>query len=63
MNRTAMPYRQAIEWLCLNDDTYWLTDENGSPSVTAALVADIYGRTTDEVTVDLRRYLAKHVPA
>lgn len=59
MKRTAIAYREAIRWLVNNDDTEWTADENGCASVTASLVADIYGRTTEEVTADLRAALAK----
>lgn len=51
----AIGYRQALVWLVLNDDTEWLEDENGSLSVTAALVADIYGKSDSQVTDDLRK--------
>lgn len=54
--RTAIPYRDALRWMLLNDDTEWL-DQGDSPSefisVTACLVADIYGRTNDEAATDL----------
>jgi hypothetical protein len=57
--RTAIPYRYAILWIVVNDDTEWLDADGESearhPSVTACLVADIYGRTTEEVTADLLR--------
>ena len=59
MRRSAIPYTQAVEWIVLNDDTDWLRDPNGVPSVTGCLIADIYGRTTDEVTADLRRALLR----
>jgi hypothetical protein len=51
--RAAAPYMEALAWIVLNDDTEWLDDENGSLSVSAALVADIYRRTDEEVTADL----------
>lgn len=35
-------YREAVEWLALNDDTEWLDDEYGSISVTTALVRDLW---------------------
>lgn len=56
--RTALPYRDALRWILDNDDTEWLDPEEGvasSSSVTASLVADIYGRTDDEVRADLLR--------
>jgi hypothetical protein len=54
-------YRDAIDWMVFNDDTNWLTPDSildGAdiiPSVTASLVADIFGVTTEGVTADLRR--------
>lgn len=53
MRRTARPYAEAVRWMVLNDDTFWADDEDGSLSVTAALVADLYGRSDEEVTADL----------
>lgn len=53
--RTAIPYAKALEWIILNDDTDWLAAVYPIPSVTACFLADIYGRTTEEVTVDLRK--------
>lgn len=47
-------YREAIYWIAENDDTEWVRD-GGPESVTAALVADIYRRSVDEVAADLRR--------
>ncbi len=52
-----MCYRDALEWLVNNDDTEWTGDEEPCISVTAALVADIYDRTNEEVTADLRKAL------
>lgn len=58
-------YRTAIRWIAENDDNEWLDprpDLDGVeiiPSVTASMVADLYGVTTDKVTVDLRRALEK----
>lgn len=54
-------YRDAIDWMALNGDTEWLRDNDDEliPSVTASLVADLFGRTTEEMTADLRRALHK----
>jgi hypothetical protein len=57
---TAQGFKAAIAWMVMNDDTYWLDDEYGSISVTACLVADIYGKTDEEVTQALRAYVKKH---
>ena len=44
-------YKRAIEWMVENDDTEWVA---GDPqSVTAALVADMFGKTDDRVRRDL----------
>lgn len=58
--RTAMPYMEALQWLLDNDDTEWMTDNNGYDdeawercSVTGSLIADIYRRSTEELTADL----------
>lgn len=48
-------YRAALDWLLDNDDTEWLHDDDASPSVTLALVADIFGVETEKATDDLRR--------
>lgn len=56
-------YRFAIFWIAANDDTEWALEEPGSamgsPSVTATLVADIFGVDTDRVRKDVLRELAK----
>jgi hypothetical protein len=51
-------YREAITWLALNDDCEWLTDDNCNDlSVSACLVADLFGIKDDKVRSDLRRVL------
>ena len=54
-------YRRALRWIVENDDTEWLSDEGGDVtlSVTAALVADLFGLTDEKVDKDLRRELKK----
>lgn len=52
-------YREAIRWMFDNDDTNWVDDEYGTPSVTACLVADLFGVTTEKVTEDLLRLTNK----
>lgn len=55
-------YREAITWMALNDDTEWVTEfaEVEEPaSVTACMVADLFGVTQERVTEDLRRALKK----
>lgn len=46
-------YREAVDWIAGNDDTEWMTDENGSLSVTASLVADLWAKTPEEIRHDL----------
>lgn len=48
-------YRAALRWLVVNDDTEWLDEEFGSPSVTLLLLADIFGKDAEKATADLRR--------
>lgn len=48
-------YREAIQWLIDNDDNEWLDDEGPIVSVTAALVADLFGIDIDRVITDLRK--------
>lgn len=50
-----MGYRAAREWLILNDDTEWLLIAEKIPSVTACLIADIYGKDIETVIADLLR--------
>ena len=60
MKRPA--YRDAVEWLVLNDDVEWATyDPFGeteglaSVSVTGALVCDLFGVETERLRKDIRR--------
>lgn len=51
--RAAMPYRHALQWLLDNDDCEWLDDSDAPGSVTAAFIADCYGRDDAELRGDL----------
>jgi len=51
-------YKTALRWIILNDDTIWL-DDGGPISVTATLVADLFNKTDEQVTIDLRREMTK----
>jgi hypothetical protein len=55
-------YREAIEWLASNDDCFWLGDENGALSVSAAMVRDLYDVTQERLIADLRRALKRAYP-
>jgi hypothetical protein len=55
-------YREAVEWMVLNDDVEWATYdpecvESGcaSISVTGALVRDLFGVETERLRADIRR--------
>ncbi len=55
-------YREAIRWLVDNDDTEWAaygasdpSDARGTPSVTAALVADLFDTNCERVRSDILR--------
>jgi hypothetical protein len=51
-------YREAITWLALNDDCYLVNDGlDAVLSVSASLVADLFGQTDAKVITDLRRVL------
>lgn len=47
-------YRKAITWIVANDDITFLHDEYVQGlSVTASLVADMFGQTDEQVRIDL----------
>jgi hypothetical protein len=54
-------YRDAIRWIAENDDTDWIENEHGIPSVTACLVADLFEKTEEAVTEDIKKALRKLV--
>ena len=58
-------YREAVEWLSLNDDVSWLTDQagriDGEPtlSIPAALAADLFGVSAAKLAEDITRSRAR----
>jgi hypothetical protein len=48
-------YRASLDWILDNDDTEWLHDDEGVPSVAICLVADIFDVDTEKAVTDLRR--------
>lgn len=63
--RRVGSYLTAIHWIALNDDTKWLDNmdkgEPGwSPSVTLCLVADVFQRSLEVATDDLRRAISHY---
>lgn len=55
-------YREAVEWIALNDDVHWLRDYESIMSVTACMVRDLYGVEQDKLVKDLRRVLKRVYP-
>lgn len=49
-------YKQAIAWIVLNEDLSFLSED--TLSVTAALVADVFGKTDDKVRADIIKVAA-----
>ena len=52
-------YADAIFWIAANDDTEFLADPNGSMSVIACFVSDLFGKTDEQVKKDITKELAK----
>lgn len=56
-------YRAGVAWLVDNDDTTWAhgnpNEGDGAPSVTACLLADLFGVDTERVRADVLRGLEK----
>lgn len=50
-------YKRAIEWIAGNDDNEWLRDPHPTLSVTASLVADLYGKQPWTLRRDLLEQL------
>ena len=50
-------YRAAVEWIALNDDED-LSEDHGW-LITVCLVADLFGKTPDDVGAAVKRYRAK----
>lgn len=53
-------YREAVEWIALNDDITWLYEDIPIISVTAAMVRDLYGVEDDRLFRDIRAADRKH---
>lgn len=55
-------YREAVRWIAANDDTAWITEPIGGdiiPSVSACLVADLFGVSEVRLIADVTRALEK----
>lgn len=53
-------YREAIEWIALNDEPSCRDPEWLPTTVTALLIADIFGADPARVGRDVLRYRIKH---
>jgi hypothetical protein len=61
--RRCASYARAIARIADNDDASWLKagdEDEVIPSVTASLVADLFGRTDEEVARDITRELRRN---
>lgn len=56
-------YKDAIDWIALNDDTEWVEYDSSQPDgtecISAALVADLFNKTTEQVRADLKQALRR----
>lgn len=56
-------YHDAIVWMAEYDDTEWAEHDKGSPlgslSVTGAMVADLFGKSDEQVRIDVRKELKR----
>lgn len=50
-----MGYKDTINWIIHNDDCHWVFDENPIPSITVMLTMDIFNKTPDKITRDIRK--------
>lgn len=57
-------YQDAIRWIIREDDTEWLDGKlgtaSGQASITAAMVADIFSKTDEQVRQDLLNERRRH---
>lgn len=55
MSATQPCFKDFLNWMVDNDDTEWLFDEHGAPSVTLCMAADLFNKDIDKATEALRR--------
>lgn len=51
-------YKDAIAWIAREDDTDWI-EEGAGLSVTASMVADLFGKPDEQVEADIKEALRK----
>lgn len=54
MRLSRPSYRRALCWLACNDDCDWVNEDDPAISVSAALVADMFGKSDEVVISDLK---------
>jgi hypothetical protein len=52
-------YREALEWIVVNDDCHWLAGEEIIPSVSACLIRDLFDVEDNKLYADIRRSLKR----
>ena len=52
-------YQDAINWIAWNDDTLWIENDEDTQSVSAALVADLFDKSDEQVRKDIQRALKR----
>ena len=59
-------YREALEWMALNDDVYWLAEDPqtgaGAISVTGAMLRDLWDVSEEKFRKDLLATLRRVSP-
>lgn len=53
MKKSISKYQRAVNWIAFNDDDAVLDELQIEEFVTVALVADLFGKTTDTVAADV----------
>lgn len=46
-------YREALDWIAMNDDTEFMNEEDAPLSVTVTLVADLWGKDDETIRHDM----------
>lgn len=53
-------YREAVEWIALNDDVSdWIESDGERVTVTGAMVRDLYGVEPDRLLRDIQRVIKR----
>lgn len=52
-------YRDAVNWLAMNDDLVWIEEPEFGPSPAAAVIRDIFDVTKEKLAADVVRELER----